>query len=652
MSDEDKIREVNEAVEEAIRFIRAKHAGANLDEARKYLSEAGEALKQDKFEEAIELAKRAQLAARPTTEYPLSKARELVASAENNFQSKNYANAIEQWNKAIEEYDRAGELAKERKEQEIVDSVAGVKSKIKYNITKAEIAIDNRKMLALVDKGNSKVEEANRLFEAKKYEESNKSYEESKKAFKEALSLAEKNSFTGDKAKIEEALKTVEASIEAVLLSKGDAMLQEAEESLEKKKFTEAEKGFSSALEYLKALEIEKKKEFDEMLAAGREGLIKSKLEQGKEKMREAGRLFKSNKYYESKEGYKAARDYLESLLEEATSYKLSKLVEELGSLINACGQNIRAATIPLMDVGGVEPEIILVDEARKGIADFQRKTKLAPVLTRTVYDPVKDIFVSDKKLEYPEIKKWINSHPPLDYWYILRIDNLGIIIEQWAVELETHIALSVKEAFIDGFERSLPLNKEHIQWKDKYVLRVPKELGIPLPSNGTRRLYFRLNIDCTTALLPRYAISGRVVAKDVIPIPEKDFSYSCELRTLKKVWAKKPKEVEKYVDGKARELYSLDAARAITDALRLYNETNKLVERDYVEENKLRSSIANLRASLENVKAFTGVERPLKLIDESFAVMETASVELAMKRWKDMNLFEVMMTELLKGRG
>lgn len=384
MSDEENIRKVKEAVEEAIRLIKEEHAGANLDKAHKCLSKAREALKNDEFEEAFKLAKEAQRAAKPDTDYLLSKAREIAAGAEKSFQSKNYENAIELWNKAVEEYDRAGELVRERKEQEILDGVVVVKNKIKDNITKAEIAIDNREMRNLVEKGNGEVEEANRLFEAKKFVEANKAYEEAKKALKEALglasSLAGKKNFTDDRAKIEEALKSVEASIEACLLSEGEAMLKKAEASYEKKNFARAEEGFSLALEYLKGLKIERKKELEEMVASGGEGLIISKLEQGKEKMHDADKLFKDSKYYDAKEAYKTARDYLEGIVEAASGYKLSVLVGELNTLIQTCSQNISSATTAIMEVGDVEPEIIPVENVGKGTAGFKGTAPRQPV--------------------------------------------------------------------------------------------------------------------------------------------------------------------------------------------------------------------------------------------------------------------------------
>lgn len=153
MGEEEKIRKVNDEVEKAVNLIRAKHKGANLEEARKYLSEAGEVLKEDKLEEALEQARKAQLSARPTTDYLLSKAKELAADAEKNYRSKSYENAIDQWKKSLEEYHRGGELAQERKEKEIVERISEVEKKIKENISKAEIAIDSRELHELVASG-------------------------------------------------------------------------------------------------------------------------------------------------------------------------------------------------------------------------------------------------------------------------------------------------------------------------------------------------------------------------------------------------------------------------------------------------------------------------------------------------------------------
>jgi len=381
MEYEEGIREVKTVVKEAVRLIKANHAGANLNEARRLLSEAGVALKTDRFGESVALAKKAQLAAKPTTDYLLSRAKELASSAENSFSSTNYEEAIDLWRNALDEYVRAEDLARDRGEKEIVEMMAKVERTINDNISKAEIAIDNREMLRLVDRGNSSLEGANRLFEDKKFDESKKAYEEARKTFESALGLAEKRNFEADREKIREALGSIETSIEAALLSKGDFMLKNAEKNFKRKKFTEAERTFARAIEFLEGLEIQRE-ERGEMLDAGRKELIRAKLEQGRGKMQDADNFFKDKKYYKAKEGYKYSREYLEGILEEASNYKLSKLVGELNNMIQACSQNIATATTALMDVGGVEPEIITVDAVGRGAADFRRTAPMhhAPV--------------------------------------------------------------------------------------------------------------------------------------------------------------------------------------------------------------------------------------------------------------------------------
>lgn len=67
-----------------------------------------------------------------------------------------------------------------------MESIASVEETISDNISKAEIAIDNREMLRLVDMGNGLLDEANRLFEEEDFDGSEKAYEKAKRRFKEA----------------------------------------------------------------------------------------------------------------------------------------------------------------------------------------------------------------------------------------------------------------------------------------------------------------------------------------------------------------------------------------------------------------------------------------------------------------------------------
>ncbi len=88
---------------------------------------------------------------------------------------------------------------------------------------------------------------------------------------------------------------------------------------------------------------------------------------------------------------------------------------------------------------------------------------RLPVTITRTIYDPaVKDfVFDSGEKKALPKIREWIDSHNPLIYLYILRIDNTtDTDISQWAVELYTHQALTITDAYIDGIDRRAQMTK------------------------------------------------------------------------------------------------------------------------------------------------------------------------------------------------
>jgi len=372
MGYDKRIQAVKKTVEEAVWLIKENHAGANPGEARRLLSEAGNALKADRFKEAVNLSKKAQLAAKPTTEYLLSRGRTFASGAENSFGVRDYKEALTQWKKSLEEYNRARDIAVDRGEIEIIDKTADVEATIKDNISKAEIARDNREMLELVDSGNNSLEIANRLFKKKKFNESNRAYEDARKAFRGALLLADKRDFEADREMIKEALASIDTSIHAAILSECDAMLSSAEVAFKKRKFADAEMIFARAVVSLEAPEI-RGSESEKMLDLGKEGIIRAKIEQGRVKMRDADTFIENVEYYNAKEGYKAAREYLEGVLGEVSNYKFPQLVEELNEIIQTCSQNISSATTALMDVAGVEPEIITVDRVGSGAAKFSR---------------------------------------------------------------------------------------------------------------------------------------------------------------------------------------------------------------------------------------------------------------------------------------
>ena len=77
VTDELVFQELKQEIARAVELLNEKHEGANAGEARELLDNAKEAIGRDDYSQAIALAQKAQLAARPTTEYLLSKARSL-----------------------------------------------------------------------------------------------------------------------------------------------------------------------------------------------------------------------------------------------------------------------------------------------------------------------------------------------------------------------------------------------------------------------------------------------------------------------------------------------------------------------------------------------------------------------------------------------
>ena len=643
MEYEEGIREVRDEVGEAVRLIKTNHVGANLDEARRFLSEAGIALKAERFNESIALAKKAQLAAKPTTEYLLSKANELATGAEKSFGSGSIEEAVNLWKKAIEVYGRVKELADGRNEPEIVVKMAEVERTINENISKAEIAIDNREMLNLVDGGNSSLEDANMLFEDTKFGESNKAYTKARKIFKDALGLAEKRGFEADAEKIRGALGSIETSIEAALLNEIDAMLKSAEENFKERKFTEAERTFTRAITFHEGLEIQRE-ELEEMFDRGRVGVIRAKLEQGGEKMHAAEDLFKDAKHYDAKEGYKESREYLERVADEASGYKLSKLVEELNTMIQACSQNIATATTALMDVNvrGVEPEIITVDSVARGTADFRRtapkSTGASPTqftTFRTVWDPNPGnrgfVWSRGKPNEYgelPRIKQWISDKNPNIYWFLLKIVNRSDYpVTEWNVTLYTEQALMITKAHLDDkrvriVDSSFDTNKN----RNKYVVSIPPELGVSIPAKGgTRQMYFETDIRCEDALKMEFGVSGVVklgtTPQIEVPSREKRFTYACKYGDFKKMFYGSIDALASQVMENLQDSYRREIVQNFTNSFRLIRDFENYCKNRYAEPEILIDKLEAVYSSLRAAEPITK-EEILPFVEENLDVI------------------------------
>ena len=249
--------------------------------------------------------------------------------------------------------------------------------------------------------------------------------------------------------------------------------------------------------------------------------------------------------------------------------------------------------------------------------------------ISRTIYDPARKDFVFDSAdaKALPNIRAWIDTHNPVIYWYILRIDNTtDTDIFQWAVELHTHQALTITEAYIENINRKFePKKRERDPWSDKYILSIPRQAGIPIMGKGgTRRIYFKIDINCKEGLMHEYGISGSFMAQGMEPveIKEKLFQYSCKVDEFKLIFDYNPDEASLYAQKRLTAEYSLASARVFTNSFRMIHDLVKYCHSSYLEKEELKKRLQLLHSNYEKVPDIAG-ERILPLINNGIRELD-----------------------------
>ena len=250
-------------------------------------------------------------------------------------------------------------------------------------------------------------------------------------------------------------------------------------------------------------------------------------------------------------------------------------------------------------------------------------------IITRTIYDPARKDFVFDSAdaKALPNIRAWINNHNPVIYWYVLRIDNTtDTDIFQWAVELHTHQALTITEAYIEDLNRRFKLKKRELDpWREKYILSIPREAGIPIMGKGgTRRIYFKVDINCKEGLMHEYGISGNFMAKgmDPVEIKEKLFQYSCKVDEFKQIFDYNPDEASLYAQKRLAAKYSHASVQVFVNSFRMIRDLDKYCHSSYLEKDELKKRLQLLHSNYEKVPDIAG-ERILPLINNGIRELD-----------------------------
>ena len=353
MSDNQKFQKLKQEIARAIELLKEKHEGANTDEARQLLNNAKAAIAKDDFAAALTFAEKAQLAARPTTEYLLSRAKTLENNADQAYKKGDLTKAIELWRSSLEEYKRIKEIADRRGEADIVSASTSVAASIKGDIK-----------TTLVELANKAVDEGKEKFEAKEFDTAKEKFEAARQLYGEGASVAH-GLGSEDEDKIREMDAEMVSSVEACLIGKGVILFEEA--SREKGESKEA--AYMEVMKYLESF-LSDSQNYEELKTKVRNGLVTARIETGLRLMADAETLLNQKEFYQAKDGYRKAQEYLESLRDYAVENRLEKAKGEVDNLIDDCAANIKVCTDSML--GRRETiargEIRKVEDLRKGI--------------------------------------------------------------------------------------------------------------------------------------------------------------------------------------------------------------------------------------------------------------------------------------------
>ena len=343
MADTKQVLEnIKNEVSKATQSLQKKHPGADLAQAKRLLSETAEAIRSNQFDKAIILAQRAQLAADPTTEYLLGIAKNSESQGTVNYQKQNYMEAIKSWQQSLREYENVCQLAKLRKEHEVLDQVIAVMATIEADVKAASTEKNSHEMFDLIVKANKEASDAKSLYSSGEFDKAVTRFNVANEKYSAAAQIAKENNFE-DESRLNEAVSGMQRSIEACYLGKSREMLNIA---LTQKR-GEKERSCTEVESYLKSFSSTSPL-YLELQQQAFGGIAQAKMEVGINMMAEAEALYKKQDIYQAKEGYRRAQEYFNQVSDYTIEHHLNDQRKEVDRLIDACTINIRDTAVAL----------------------------------------------------------------------------------------------------------------------------------------------------------------------------------------------------------------------------------------------------------------------------------------------------------------
>jgi len=158
-------KEIFSKLKETQSLITKKLAGSNPQDAKKYHDECIKLLQDGEVKKADKLADEAKIAAQPPPEYLLQKARDFYSKGVKKYDQEEFPESIDAWKTSISEYNRARNIAEEKKDQNMIKNIDNATLKSKELIQDAEIAFDNREMVKFDTEADKKTDSVEQLIE-------------------------------------------------------------------------------------------------------------------------------------------------------------------------------------------------------------------------------------------------------------------------------------------------------------------------------------------------------------------------------------------------------------------------------------------------------------------------------------------------------
>ena len=155
-------------------------------------------------------------------------------------------------------------------------------------------------------------------------------------------------------------------------------------------------------------------------------------------------------------------------------------------------------------------------------------------------------------------------------YWYVICINNYqNHPIDEWGISLEMGKAAGISDIFIENRDTCLAVDEytdKEKPWIKKFNFGFSRHDGVVIPRDGSLRLYVKIySKACNTDL----RISGRFVVEgfESIEIPEKRFTFACDVENYKTALTTNPENAKHLTETVLKRSFDPDTTRVLLHA-------------------------------------------------------------------------------------